>query len=484
LKGTLLHVLALLLVSAGCDRCGPEVIARVELAEGEVERDTADAVGAFVPARVADALSLGDGLRTGANSRAELSLSPEGRALVEEKTELRFMSERPEDGRELLSIEEGVVEIDSAAIELELRTTRGVARVAARSRVRVRAAGEESVFVDVLVGRVRVGARGSEAVSAEAGETLELTEEGPRAEAESAKAESAAPGAESPDDEPPVDPEPASASSATPTNRAADLELKALERATIHTLHIPLAVRLPLPRCDETVRIEVRGKARASLRVEPGSTLAMLTLGAGTNRVEMRCGSARKSTTLRVVKDPATRELPRSAPRVDVAADGRRYTVRYQNLLPALSFAWPNAPKSKGYTLVVQRGGRREARYESQTPSRAIAPGELSEGNYRFFFRAAGGETSREGSLRITFDNTARSAYLSSPSEGAPRGTTLDIAGAALVGSDVSVSGERIPTDAQGRFRASVPHDATRDAISVRVSHPGSGVHYYIRRLR
>ncbi len=361
-----------------------------------------------------------------------------------------------------------------------------MARVAARSRVRVRAAGEESVFVDVLVGRVRVGERGSEGVSAEAGETLELTEEGPRAEAESAAPESVAPAAKSPDDEPPVDPEPASASasSVTPTNRAPDLELRALERATIHTLHIPLAVRLPLPNCDETVRIEVRGRERTSLRAEPGSTLATLTLGAGTSRVEMRCGGARESTILRVVKDPATRELPRSAPRVDVAADGRRYTVRYQNLLPALSFAWPNAPKSKGYTLVVQRGGRREARYESPTPSRAIPPGELSEGNYRFFFRAAGGETSREGSLRITFDNTARSAYLSSPSEGAPRGTSLEIAGAALLGSDVSVSGERIPTDAQGRFRASVPHDATRDAISVRVSHPGSGVHYYIRRLR
>jgi hypothetical protein len=152
-------------------------------------------------------------------------------------------------------------------------------------------------------------------------------------------------------------------------------------------------------------------------------------------------------------------------------------------VLPAVTFVWPSAPEGSSYTLVLERGGKSQ-RIPSTMPRLAMRPGELSEGELRYWFEGAGTRT-RESTLRIVFDNTARSAYLSEPRMGVPvTGPTVVVAGAALAKSEVSVAGHSLPLDAQGRFRGEVPVAADEASITVRVRHPQTGTHYYLRRIR
>ena len=48
--------------------------------------------------------------------------------------------------------------------------------------------------------------------------------------------------------------------------------------------------------------------------------------------------------TVRVERDAGTSQLPARAPTSLVDADGRGYTVYYQNQLPEVRVRWPNAP--------------------------------------------------------------------------------------------------------------------------------------------
>ena len=106
----------------------------------------------------------------------------------------------------------------------------------------------------------------------------------------------------------------------------------------------------------------------------------------------MRCGETLASDVLlRIQRDAATQELPKSAQRVDVEADGRKYTVHYQNVLPAVTFLWPSAPPAGPYTLVLQRGGKTQ-RYPTPAPKLELRPGELAEGELRYWFEYKGGE--------------------------------------------------------------------------------------------
>jgi hypothetical protein len=153
-------------------------------------------------------------------------------------------------------------------------------------------------------------------------------------------------------------------------------------------------------------------------------------------------------------------------------------------VLPVVRLTWPNAPAATRYQLTLRRKDR-TFNYELKKPSHELRSGELGEGDYDFRFTSDAGSASASGSLRIVFDNTARSAYLSSPAEGSSvEGSQILVAGAALLRSEVSVDGVPVPLDAQGRFRVTVPKDPTHGTVTVRVSHPITGVHYYLRRLR
>jgi hypothetical protein len=132
----------------------------------------------------------------------------------------------------------------------------------------------------------------------------------------------------------------------------------------------------------------------------------------------------------------------------------------------------------------VLKRGTREQSYRSDKPVRDLSGVELVEGNYDFWFTDESSQKSLVGSLRIEFDNTARSLSLSEPVVGSgASGDHVVVSGVALLRSQVSANGVPLTLDPKGRFHAQIPLSAEKSVL-VRASHPAAGVHYYLRRLR
>jgi hypothetical protein len=475
-------LLLLLALLSACDGCGDHVAELVHTA-GQVELERDKERGQFAAAEHGERLWLGDGLRTGADGRARLQLVPEGVALVEPNTLMRFLSEEPGKRHDRIALEEGTVSIDAAPLDLEVHTPRAIARLSRHGKLRVTASrGGEEQF-DVLVGRVVIDHEG-QSRELSVGESLAIpsTQPVPASAPEvTSLPTTPSPGAEAEDASVPrAPPQPGLAVDAN-----ADLDLPG-ESAVVHAPVLPLRVRIPLPPCDQALRVDISNRARPRpLSAPVGATHVVAALEAGSQRVRVRCASTvHADVRLRVQRDPATQELPKSAPQVAVEADGRNYTVHYQNVLPGVAFAWPRAQPASTYTLVLDRAGRAQ-RFPATGAALTLKPGDLVEGAYRFWFEAAGAAKSPESNLRIVFDNTARSAYLSEPRLGTlHEGPIITVAGAALSRSEVSVGEQRLGLDAQGRFRGDVPVAPGQESLAVRVRHPQAGLHYYLRRIR
>jgi hypothetical protein len=223
-----------------------------------------------------------------------------------------------------------------------------------------------------------------------------------------------------------------------------------------------------------------KGKGQANVRVDRRPSV---------HHYRVRCieqgGLADRATiegTIRVVRDAATRDLPRAAPTNTVDADGRRYTVLFQNRLPQLTFQWPGTSDKGPYKLrlVPERG--QPQTFDSGQPTYRARAGELDEGTYEYYFEGAS-TRSKSSVLRIEFDNAAPTASLQLPAVSQSwRGSSVEVAGTALPGSEVSVDGTAVPLDRQGRFSTEVKLPAASGAIAVRLAHPRLGLHYYLRR--
>lgn len=485
-----------LLAAASCARgCGEEHVAEVEVLVERVERDHERAVGAWEAAPVGARLRMGDGLRTGMKARAELSLQPEGHLLVQAGTMLRFERKAPGQAR-AIELQTGAVEIETMSAPVVLTTEGGVVRVARGARVRARREGA-GTRLDVAVGTVRLE-RDGESRELAAGEQFELIVgrplvEPPEPAAAHASGSGGAAGAQD-----------AGAAAAEGTSVATgplrfeagpsfvELTLAAGESATVHDPSPPTRLALTTAVCggDSALETSHDGFVSVDHRVR-GRGRAALELGTGRHRYRVRCFDAAGGLAERVmamgqvivVRDPGERRLPERAPAATVDADGRRYTVRYQNLLPLLTLRWPAAPPALRYALELQPE-RGVASARMLTASSVTLPsGELGEGTHRFRF-SAGAAKSPEGALRIEFDNAARIAYLSEPRDKSfVPGATIRLRGAALAQAIVELDGTLVPTDAHGRFDARVPVAAQAYALALRVRYPGVGVHYFMRRV-
>jgi hypothetical protein len=280
--------------------------------------------------------------------------------------------------------------------------------------------------------------------------------------------------------------EPEAAAEAAPAE-SSDLELQPGASITIFDPTPPSRVRFSIPAaCPHGARARMGGQQL------PLSQTQALLLSGGRHDYQVACldeaGEAKSAQwrgTVRVVKNPGTARLPKSAPRNSIDVDGRSYTVLFQNIPPVLEVQWPSAPKASEYTLIAKLDGGKERRVSLREPRHVFAAGALPEGRHELSFDAAAAGRSRPTTITLRFDNAAPTASLRLPPvAGFAPGEHVEVAGIALPGAQVSVFGKRLPLDPQGRFAGDVPVAEGSSALAVRIHHPRTGTRYYVRRVK
>lgn len=488
---------------AGCSSCRDTAfVAELIEMRDSVDRDFGRAPEVWSAAKVGDRFELGDAVRTGAKALATLALPHHARLLVKSDTVVRFKRGLDDQSpRDQIEMQRGEVTIDTGALDLGVRTQRGVVKLTAGSSVRMRAEAQKTRF-DVEVGRVEYSIDGAaHSVGAGSGFDIEVLQAS--VEKDPAPFAAAAPQPEAPPleeaKEPGDEPE-AEGGKGTPLASlsfqepppGAILRMPAGESATIHDPAPPTDVRFVF-NCPEVGVVELdRGNGRFDSARARGQADVIVRIPRGTFRYRLRCarggrlfGPAAKSGRIVVVADAATRPLPLAPVAITADADGRRYTVSYQNRLPIITLRWPDAPRLNAFKLFVRPAQGAPFSVESSKSVVTLEPGRVGEGLHEFWFETREGKQSEKGLIQVSFDYTARTAYLTSPLEGeAAQAGRTRFAGGTLLGSSVQANGAPLKLDRQGRFSANVEVPAAVGGAYVRVQHRSTGIHYYVRHLR
>jgi hypothetical protein len=199
-------------------------------------------------------------------------------------------------------------------------------------------------------------------------------------------------------------------------------------------------------------------------------------------------GEAKQTGTIQILRDGGAAPLPRSAPHDFIDADGRKYSVLYQNVLPQITVRWPHAP-DQASSLHLERGAGKVETVRAPSGMAALPAGAVEEGSYKLWFEADADPATRspDTTLKIAFDNAAPAAEVLEPVEGQAATGTVHVAGIALEGAQVSVNGVAVQLDPEFRFRGDVPAPTGGGegdrSIAIRIAHPLRGVHYYLRTL-
>jgi hypothetical protein len=487
---------------ASCSSCRDAFVAELIAKEFSVERDFGRAPDVWSAAQMGDRFELGDGVRTGAQAQATFALPRRARLLVKSDTVVHFKrSLDPAAPSEQIELQRGELTIDTGALDLGVATSRGVVKLTPETSVRMRAEPEKTHF-DVVVGRVEYMRDGA-AQTVLAGGTFDLEVLTATVEKDPAPfAATTAPSA-APQENTKAIPgkREAEGGGTTPLSRlsfqdsppGAVVTLPAGESAIIHDPAPPSDVRVTFTSCPELGVLELdRGNGRFDAMRVRGSDEVLVRIPRGTFRYRLRCAragqvqlSAASSGRLTVKVDAATRPLPLAPATITADADGRRYTVSYQNRLPIITLRWPDAPRANTYRLFVRPDKGAQLSIESTRSSVTLEPGRVSEGLHQFWFETSDKKRSEQGLLQVSFDYTARTAYLTSPLEReVANGGHARFAGGTLIGSSVQVQGAPMKLDAQGRFATNLELSPGAPGASVRVQHPSTGVHYYVRHLR
>lgn len=458
-------LIVVLLVS--CARSPSSVATLVEV-EGVVESQRATAQAPWTASAAGERYRIGDAVRTGSASHARLRLARRGTIDLDPESIVRFRRSADDRGLDL-DLEAGAVEIEAAEEELVLATEAGAARISGGGRARVTAIGGET-RLEVLAGTIVIEA-GDGARSYTTGARVEIAMGGVIVEEEGPRDASAPP-------PPPVDAAQPEAI-VEPTGPAqVDVVLDAGESAVLHDPRPPTAVGVRI-KCPDRGYLDVstRGDWKSAITTS-GHHGVSGELPAGTHRYRVRCGDdVEASGKLVVRRDAAGKELPARPPRNMLDADGRRYTVLYQNRLPELVLRWPDAPASTSYTLRVVTGGK-ERSISVKSARHTFSSGELGEGTHRWWFEG-GGERSPETTVAIDFDNAAATVYLRRVDVS---GSTVRVEGAAVPDARVLLEDDPVGLDAQQRFSATGTITTGRRALALRIATPSSGVHYYVLR--
>lgn len=259
------------------------------------------------------------------------------------------------------------------------------------------------------------------------------------------------------------------------------METRAGESFVVHTPSAPVAVGFAFgTKCKDEAQVEVVGGHQQSR----GKDSANLSFGVGSKSYAVRCigpngtpGKIVARGTVQVLVDSGTRKLPPRAPTSNIEADGRTYTIYYQNQLPEVAVRWANAPAQASYQLELD--GKP---IELSAPEHLFRSGTLKDGKHQLSFLAQG-RRSRTTTVEVSFDNVAPKASLNTPDDrGFAAGEAVTVEGVALPTWKVSLEGGTIAMSGGDRFSGQVQTSTERPDIAVRLSHPRLGTHYYLRR--
>jgi hypothetical protein len=479
----------LVLLLAGCRKA--DAIAKLEHTHGVISRDFAKSVGNWEPASTGAEFRLGDGVRSGLASRAVLRLFDDSKLDLDPSTVLRFRDRTRGGKGARLDVEMGQATLEVAGQALELELMVGTARLDPHGKVRLTRTGE-ATRLEVMIGSARI-LSGDEALDLRIGDAVDIVKSGvQKVPAPSASAAPVTPAAATAPSEPPaVESSAAPSVPLVPGARpegpgVVDFVAGAGDSFVVHDPKPPTSIAFVHSGCDGELVLtlgtgkrprETGGRGRVSAEVSSGShryVVSCLKPGE-TKSTRVAAGS------VAVFADAGSRRLARTAPASVVDADGRRYTVLYQTLLPIISVRWPNAPSASAYTLRVNSSSGTRT-FTTGKPSHSFAAGAFAEGDHSLFFEASGAR-SKQTSVAIRFDNAAPTASISSPADRsfAP-GASVVVSGSALPGWTVSAVGKDLTQDAQNRFSGDVSAPVAERALAIRFSHPSRGNHYYLRR--
>jgi ferric-dicitrate binding protein FerR (iron transport regulator) len=271
-----------------------------------------------------------------------------------------------------------------------------------------------------------------------------------------------------------------------------DFAVVAGESFVVHAAKPPVALSIRFgEKCPGAGVVQIVGK---KTRPSKGNGKAHVSMSLGHSRYQLRCldeeagllGETVAEGKVLVVRDAGIASLPRRAPESFVDADGRRYQIMYQNLLPKVTVRWPKAPAAPAYRLLVSSAGREQESIPLAAPQHTFSSGELKEGDHFFQFEQMGSSVaSKKISLQIRFDNAAPKASVKQPADGSfTPGQEVDVEGVTEPGWKVSVDSKEIEQDSSHRFLGKAQTLAQYDGIALRLTHPQRGVHYYLRRGR
>ncbi len=432
---------------------------------GGPDRDRAAAVEKWIEAEVGDDFESGDGARTGQKESAFFRLGTGARLELKPNSQIRFQGQTGKRGAIGLKVEVGEADVRTNEGTLMIDSEFGPITLDANSAVSLRRDGAR-MAVRVELGSIEIGDSKQSVV---AGDSIDLEIGGIIVDEPEVIPEAPV--------EPPSAPEPPVVLEIGDGVSSADLVVSAGDSFVVHDPEPPTKIAFNL-----SAVCKGPGELRSGKKKTQADKRAALSFDRGEHAYEIRCLDAPErvaaSGTVRVLQDSGTTKLPTFTPQANVATDGRRYTVMYQQKLPQVTVTWPSAPSASSYTLTI--GGRTIA---TSAPSYTFASGSLRAGTHQLTFSAASDppRKSRTTTVAVTYDSQAPAARVSLPDRGFAEGENVTVAGQALPGWTVSVDGKELEVDSQRRFSAD---SAAKGTLPIAFSHPTHGMHYYLRRPR
>lgn len=268
-----------------------------------------------------------------------------------------------------------------------------------------------------------------------------------------------------------------------------DFQVAAGESATIHDPRGKTAIQFQFGgKCKEGGFVEMDQNARfQTAKVSGGKDAANLMAEPGQWAYRLRCSAGSgdsapvASGRVRVIKDSGGRPLPKQAATVAIDADGRTWRISYQSVIPTVKVSTKGVGTS--FKLRIATGGKEQV-FEGKGATVNIPGSKLDEGEYTYYLERDGVKDPKVSTLIIDFDNTAPQVYIQSPPaiSTKPWEPQVTIRGALMPGWTAAAGGVEIPVDKQRRFVGKVDKPTGTTTMSIRLSHPQHGVHYYLRR--